>query len=73
MVWLNGRGDALHYEAPDEIVGLMIRFAKRAGGKVSQTLHADGSGPLCVSQRTTSQPRSEGDVFFSPLLSLRKE
>lgn len=44
MIWLNGRGHALHYEARDEIVDLMIRFAKRVGGKVSQSLLADGNG-----------------------------
>ncbi|KAJ7746296.1 alpha/beta-hydrolase [Mycena metata] len=32
-VWLEGRGHALHYESPDEIVELLITFTKKVGGK----------------------------------------
>ncbi|KAJ7746289.1 alpha/beta-hydrolase [Mycena metata] len=33
IVWLEGRGHALHFECPDEIVKLMISFTKKVGGK----------------------------------------
>ncbi|KAJ7183273.1 alpha/beta-hydrolase [Mycena filopes] len=35
MVWLEGRGHALHFECPDEIVDLLVRFTRRVGGQVS--------------------------------------
>jgi pimeloyl-ACP methyl ester carboxylesterase len=33
-VWLEGRGHALHYECPGDIVRLLIEFTDRFGGKV---------------------------------------
>ncbi|KAJ6500262.1 alpha/beta-hydrolase [Mycena vulgaris] len=33
--WLEGRGHALHYECPEDIVRLLIKFTQRVGGKVS--------------------------------------
>ncbi|KAJ7036860.1 alpha/beta-hydrolase [Mycena alexandri] len=32
-VWLEGRGHALHYESPNEIVDLLITFTKKVAGK----------------------------------------
>ncbi|KAJ6543286.1 Alpha/Beta hydrolase protein [Mycena vulgaris] len=32
-VWLEGRGHALHYECPKDIVRLLIKFTQRVGGK----------------------------------------
>ncbi|KAJ6498250.1 alpha/beta-hydrolase [Mycena vulgaris] len=34
-VWLEGRGHALHYECPEDIVRLLIEFIQRMAGKVS--------------------------------------
>lgn len=34
MIWLEGRGHALHYECPDEVVHNLIDFTERVGGKV---------------------------------------
>lgn len=41
VAWLEGRGHALHYECPSEIINLMLAFAKRVGGKVSTVLCGD--------------------------------
>ncbi|KAJ7634730.1 alpha/beta-hydrolase [Roridomyces roridus] len=32
-IWLEGRGHALHYESPEEIVDILVNFAKKVGGK----------------------------------------
>ncbi|KAJ7510532.1 alpha/beta-hydrolase [Mycena galericulata] len=34
MIWLEGRGHALHYECPNEIVDILINFIQKVGGKV---------------------------------------
>ncbi|KAJ6509622.1 alpha/beta-hydrolase [Mycena vulgaris] len=36
-VWLEGRGHALHYECPEEITELLIKFVSRVGGKDYRT------------------------------------
>ncbi|KAJ7443858.1 alpha/beta-hydrolase [Mycena latifolia] len=35
IIWLEGRGHALHYECPNEIVDILIKFTKKVGGKVT--------------------------------------
>lgn len=35
MVWLNGRGHAMHFESPQELADLILSFATKVGGKVS--------------------------------------
>ncbi|KAJ7083252.1 alpha/beta-hydrolase [Mycena epipterygia] len=37
IIWLEGRGHALHYECPDEIVDILIKFTKKVGGKDYRT------------------------------------
>ncbi|KAJ7760664.1 alpha/beta-hydrolase [Mycena maculata] len=37
MIWLEGRGHALHYECPDEIVEILINFTKKFGAKNYRT------------------------------------
>ncbi|KAJ6549241.1 hypothetical protein DFH09DRAFT_1281455 [Mycena vulgaris] len=37
-VWLEGRGHALHYECPENIVRLLVKFTQREGGKASTML-----------------------------------
>ncbi|KAJ7291606.1 alpha/beta-hydrolase [Mycena rebaudengoi] len=36
-VWLENRGHALHYECPEDIVQLLIRFTQKVGGKDYRT------------------------------------
>ncbi|KAJ6549281.1 alpha/beta-hydrolase [Mycena vulgaris] len=47
-VWLEGRGHALHYECPEDVVRLLIKFTQRVGEKASNLVH--------YSLRETDQP-----------------
>ncbi|KAJ7131705.1 alpha/beta-hydrolase [Mycena crocata] len=38
MIWLEGRGHALHYECPNEIVDILITYTKKVGGKDYRTV-----------------------------------
>ena len=35
-VWSEGRGHALHYECPEDIVRLLVKFTQKFGGKASR-------------------------------------
>lgn len=41
VAWLEGRGHALHYECPGDVINLMLAFAQRVGGKVGPLLYSD--------------------------------
>jgi pimeloyl-ACP methyl ester carboxylesterase len=34
IIWLEGRGHALHYECPNELVEILIKFTTKVGGRV---------------------------------------
>ncbi|KAJ6583040.1 alpha/beta-hydrolase [Mycena vulgaris] len=38
IIWLEDRGHALHYECPDEIAALLIKFTEKVGGKDYRTV-----------------------------------